>query len=577
MVTYSGAFMKEGYAASNIHIVAVGDWGCSKNTAETVKLAQSLNPQLVLALGDYSYEKTATCWLNLIKPIAHITKINIGNHEDKNDGLLTYISNFGLSKPFYSYDIKNVHVLTMSTQDKFDTKSEQYGFVVNDLRDAANNPDIKWIIVNMHYPFYTSPNTCKESACAGSQEFRDLYHPLFDKYGVDLVLQGHVHNYQRSYPLNYNQKSSAEPLAISSSKTDYQNPNGAIFAIIGTGGVNFHGLSGSAPFMAYQQDSKFGVLDISISDNKINAKFVTNDGATLDHFSISKTAKKKIIERISDNISTDTKTQGISYKDGGKSKPAIEKDLNGKPTITFKDANAAIATEKSVLKTDQLKAQDDKQGVTFKDENAIVTTDKTKTMTDNKVQEDKPTITFKDENAIVNTDKTKTMTDNKVHEDKPAVAFKLDGTAAAGTVKNEDVVATDKSQPPTDKSKVQEGKPETITKLGNYQPKEKSMLVPEEKIVQTDKNNDNNAPTMSPKFSNDPPTDDKPISQNGQDKSKSSDQDKPANNNPSVASTSTGKQAGNTEQTDDVEFVDPDTDTGTSINTNENDPFSPLK
>jgi predicted MPP superfamily phosphohydrolase len=240
IVTYSGAFMKEGHAASGTHIVAAGDWGCSKNTEETVKLAQSMNPQLLLALGDYSYEKTATCWLDLIKPVDSITKINFGNHEDSDNLINAYSNHFGLSKQFYSYDVHNVHVLTMSTEEKFETDSEQYSFVVNDLRNAANNPDIKWIIISMHYPFYASPNTCKESDCAGNEEYRDMYHPLFDKYGVDLVLQGHVHNYQRSYPLNFNQESSSKPLITSTSKANYENPNGVSFAIDGTGGVNFH-------------------------------------------------------------------------------------------------------------------------------------------------------------------------------------------------------------------------------------------------------------------------------------------------------------------------------------------------
>ena len=223
----------------------------------------------------------------------------------------------------------------MATEEKFDTNSEQYNFVVNDLRNAANNPDIKWIIVTMHYPFYSSPNTFKESDCAGNEESRQLFHPLFDKYGVDLVLQGHVHNYQRSFPLKFNQATPSNPIVASNSKTDYENPDGEIFAIVGTGGVNFHGLSDSSPFMEYQQDSKFGILDIHISDNKLDAKFVTNDGVTHDHFSISKTAKKKIIERISDNIVTDTNVKQVSDKEDTKAKPVIVKDENGKPTISY--------------------------------------------------------------------------------------------------------------------------------------------------------------------------------------------------------------------------------------------------
>src|SRR6187431_3275645 len=559
VVIYSSPFLQKGLAASGTHIVAAGDWGCSKNTEKTVKLAQSMNPQLLLALGDYSYEKTATCWLNLIKPVESITKINFGNHEDSDSLLNSYLSHFSLTKQFYSYDIQNVHVLTMSTEEKFETDSEQYSFVVNDLRNAANNPDTKWIIVNMHYPFYASPNTCKESDCAGNEEYREIYHPLFDKYGVDLVLQGHVHNYQRSYPLNFNQESSSKPLVTSTSKADYQNPNGVIFAIVGTGGVNFHGLSGSAPFMAYQQDSKFGILDMHFSDNKLDAKFVTNDGSTLDHFSISKTAKKKIIERISDNIVPDSKVKVVSDEKKSKAKPVIETDQNGKPTITFKDENAV--TDKTKTMTDE-KVQEDKPAVTFKDENAV--TDKTKTMTDEKVPEDKPAVTFKDENAV--TDKTKTMTDEKVPEDKPAVTFRDENSAALA----------DKTEPKVDELKVQEDKPAITTKPSNdLQKDDKSMLVSKEKIEQADSNN--NKPAITTKPSNDPPTDDKPISQNSKDKSESSDQGKATNDEPPVGGFDQQLGLGNTDQSDNNEFVDPDTDTGTNINTNEKDPFAPLK
>ena len=347
MITYAPPFLQKVLAASNTHIVAAGDWGCSSNTEKTVNNAKSMNPQILLALGDYSYEKTSTCWLDLIKPVDSITKINFGNHEDSDSLINSYLNHFGLSKPYYSFDINNVHVLTMATEEKFGTDSEQYSFVVNDLRKAANNPDIKWIIVTMHYPFYSSPNTCKESDCAGNKESRELFHPLFDKYGVDLVLHGHVHNYERSLPLKFNQESSSVPIVTSNTKTDYENPEGVIFAIVGTGGVNLHGLSDSAPFMAYQQDSKFGILDIHFSDNKLDAKFVANNGATLDHFSISKTVKKKIIERISDNIVSDTKSKEVSDKVDTKAKPLPDKvDTKAKPLPDKVDTTAQPLPDK---------------------------------------------------------------------------------------------------------------------------------------------------------------------------------------------------------------------------------------
>ena len=102
---------------------------------------------------------------------------------------------------------------------------------------------------------------------------------------------------------------------------------------------------------------------------------------------------------------------------------------------------------------------------------------------------------------------------------------------------------------------------------------DKSMLVSKEKIEQADSNN--NKPAITTKPSNDPPTDDKPISQNSKDKSESSDQGKATNDEPPVGGFD--QQLGNTDQSDNNEFVDPDTDTGTNINTNEKDPFAPLK
>ena len=121
---------------------------------------------------------------------------------------------------------------------------------------------------------------------------RDTYHPLFDQYGVDLVLQGHVHNYQRTYPLKYNPSSHSSPIKTSTSTSSYTDPQGEIFATVGTGGINFHGLSGKSSFVVYQQDSSFGYLDIAITNDgsTLTGKYYTNGGSVKDQFSISKSS-----------------------------------------------------------------------------------------------------------------------------------------------------------------------------------------------------------------------------------------------------------------------------------------------
>ena len=416
-ISYAPPFLQKVLAASSTHIVAAGDWGCSGNTEKTVNNVKNMNPRLLLALGDYSYEKTSTCWLDLIKPVDSITKINFGNHEGEGNNLSnSYLNHFGLSKEYYSFDINNIHVLTMATEEKFDTNSEQYNFVVQDLRKAANNPDIKWIIVTMHYPFYSSPNTCGESDCAGNIESRDIFHPLFDKYGVDLVLQGHVHNYQRSYPLKFNQESSPSPIVTSTAKTDYKNPNGVIFAIVGTGGVNLHGLSGSAPFMAYQQDSNFGILDMHVSDNQLDAKFISNSGATLDHFSISKTVMKKIIERISNNKVTDTKSKPISDKQDPNAKPISDKE-NSKVTVLSdkQDPNAKPLSDKEDTKAVPLSDKEDTKATVLSDKQ-----DPNAKPLIVKDENNKPAISYKLKDDTATDTKDIPLSD-KVKEDKPAI------------------------------------------------------------------------------------------------------------------------------------------------------------
>jgi len=93
---------------------------CTGNTQETVKDVEKQNPYLLLALGDYSYAITSGCWFDLIRPIGSITKIGFGNHDVENSGLETsYLNNFGLSRQYYSYNIGNVHVLTISMEDVF--------------------------------------------------------------------------------------------------------------------------------------------------------------------------------------------------------------------------------------------------------------------------------------------------------------------------------------------------------------------------------------------------------------------------------------------------------------------------
>ncbi len=120
---------------TNFNIVAVGDWDCTGETKDTVDNIIDQDPELVLALGDLSYNGKAKCWLDLIEPIADKTKIAMGNHElDSSKLLRNYMEFFGLEKQYYSFNYKNIHFLALSTETDYDKDSEQYEFAIRRSR-----------------------------------------------------------------------------------------------------------------------------------------------------------------------------------------------------------------------------------------------------------------------------------------------------------------------------------------------------------------------------------------------------------------------------------------------------------
>jgi Calcineurin-like phosphoesterase len=286
------------YSLAEPNFGAAGDWGCSSNTKSTVSNIRSHNsPERIFGIGDYSYTSTPTCWLNIIDAIKSRTRIAIGNHEDdSNEGFSSYMSSFGLSKTYYSFTYGNVRVIVMDTDhDSYSKGSAQYNFVTSQLQQASTDSNIKWIIVYMHKQMYTSSNTCSSSSCSNTgsdaTNLRNIYHSQFGKYGVDLVLMGHVHDFQRTFPIKYDSASPSSPIVTSSASTDYFDPYGQIFALVGTGGVNIHALSGKSSWVKYQQDDRFGALDINIENNgyKLVGRYYTNDKVQRDVFTITKT------------------------------------------------------------------------------------------------------------------------------------------------------------------------------------------------------------------------------------------------------------------------------------------------
>jgi len=278
----------------DFNFVAAGDYGCSKNAKNTINGMQDKKPELVLPLGDLSVDSTAGCWLDLVSPFDDKLEITFGYSEVK-DGkskLNLYKDVFGLDDLYYSFDYRHVHFVVMSTLSDFNVTSDQYKFVEKDLQQASSNQNIDWIVVTNYGPFYTSPSTHP-----AKNELRNIYHPLFDKYGVDLVLNGHNHNYQRTYPVTFNPNKASQPIVTNQFATGYQgNGDGVVYAIVGTAGESFHPLLGRQPYVATQFEGKFGFMDIEITytnpHTTLTGTFYDNlNDNIMDNFAIEKEIK----------------------------------------------------------------------------------------------------------------------------------------------------------------------------------------------------------------------------------------------------------------------------------------------
>ena len=271
---------------SIFNIVAVGDWDCTDETEDTVDNIIDQDPELVLALGDLSYNGDAGCWLDLIEPIADKTKIAIGNHEDESKLRKDYMNYFGLKEQYYSFNNKNMHFLALSTETDYDDDSEQYQFAIRDLEKYSKDPFIDWIIVYYHRFIYGSG-----SGLEAEKDFRETYHPLFDKYKVDLALQGHLHVYERTYPITFN-TDEGEPIVQDYSQNIYKSPKGTVFVTAGTGGAHDMILSSLEDYAAEGIDGKFGILDIALEGDQktLTGTFIENGKKkeVLDEFKIIK-------------------------------------------------------------------------------------------------------------------------------------------------------------------------------------------------------------------------------------------------------------------------------------------------
>ena len=303
-----------------------GDAGTANADAAAVKdaylqLTATRPTDLWLTLGDIAYEhgtdtQFQAALFDLYPEILRQTPIwpTFGNHEGLSAFSATqsgvYYDIFTLPKTaeaggvasateaYYSFDYGNIHFISL---DSFDSDRTAGGAMIQWLTADLTANNKLWTIAFWHHPPFSQGSHSSDGEIELA-EMRENAVQVLESFGVDLVLSGHSHSYERSYLLDghYGHSSTLEPEMIldsGSGREDdsgaYHKPGGAgtphegaVYAVAGSSGKIGGGSLGH-PAM-YIDMHELGSMVLDISGNRLDAQFVDDQGTIRDYFTLTK-------------------------------------------------------------------------------------------------------------------------------------------------------------------------------------------------------------------------------------------------------------------------------------------------
>ena len=208
----------------------------------------------------------------------------------------------------YSFDYGNTHWTVLDSNPYVDwTNKELQDWVAQDLAKAK---EATWHIVSFHHPGFNSSNEHLE------QQHMRLLAPIFEAGKVDLVLNGHLHNYQRTYPMTFKSSKGRNGTLLIGGRDGtvirgrvvngrwtldktfdgktQTKPQGVIYVVTGAGGkelydVDQHDAPDSwQPFTHRFVSNEHSLTVVDVSAKTMKIQQVTADGREVDAFTISK-------------------------------------------------------------------------------------------------------------------------------------------------------------------------------------------------------------------------------------------------------------------------------------------------
>jgi acid phosphatase type 7 len=268
----SGA-LTNAQASSENTLIAAGDIASCAETGDeqTAQLVQNMlekTPATVAALGDLVYptgklETYKNCYGPNWGQFLNVTKAAIGNHDYAGGTSQGYAAYFGKAagpnpEHYYSYDLGKWHVIVLNSNcwavGGCEQGSKQYKWLQADLEKNQTNCTLAY----WHHPRFSS-------ALHGNNEFMQDVWALLANSGVELVLNGHDHDYERFAPLNAAGKPSEK---------------GTREFVVGTGGKNTYPFLITKPGSQVRKSGVLGVLELKLKTSSYDWRFVPVAGKT---------------------------------------------------------------------------------------------------------------------------------------------------------------------------------------------------------------------------------------------------------------------------------------------------------
>jgi UDP-2,3-diacylglucosamine pyrophosphatase LpxH len=248
-----------------VHLAVAGDVGTGDDveraTADAMDRVEAANPyDALLLLGDNVYPdgnpedirtKVLEPFANVLDGTTQLLPV-LGNHDNDSGYADEQLAALGMPARWYSTVIDDVLVLSLDSNHPDD--AEQLRWLEATLADSTQT----WKIAEMHHPPYSA------GVHGSSKRVRAAFVPLFRRYGVQLVLAGHDHDYQRSHVID------GITYVVSGAAAKLRSAGTADFTEVSTSTYHF--------------------LDITVWPDHLDLAAIGQDGAVIDHVTLNPTS-----------------------------------------------------------------------------------------------------------------------------------------------------------------------------------------------------------------------------------------------------------------------------------------------